>query len=381
MNINDARTSIDGIDEKLVELLKQRMELSKEIATYKQENSLPVLNKAREREILNKVSELSGNELESYMHVLFSTLFGVSRSYQNRIVSTNSPLKAKIENALKSTEPIFPSRAVVACQGVEGSFSQIACDKLFKTPNIMYLNEFDGVFQAVDKGLCKYGVLPIENSTAGSVNEVYDLMKKNKFYIVRSIQLRVEHNLLAKKGCKLSDIKEIFSHEQAINQCNEFLKSLDADVKVTVCENTAIAAKMVSESNRDDVAALSSRECAQLYNLTILDNNIMNNDNNYTRFICISKNLEIYPGADKLSLMLCLPHKPGSLYGIISRLASLGLNLTKLESRPIPGKNFEFMFYFDIEANVSSSDVVRLLCELDDEVDQFVYLGSYSEIF
>ncbi len=379
MDINDARNNIDEVDNELVRLLKKRMEIVKYVAKYKQENTLPVFDKVREREILNRVADLSGDDLENYMQILFSTLFSVSRSYQNRILASQNPLKTNIENAVKNTPEIFPSRAVVACQGVEGAYSQVACDKLFTNPNIMYFNGFDGVFGAVDKGLCKYGVLPIENSTAGSVNEVYDLMKKNKFYIVRSIQMRIEHNLLAKKGAKLSDIKEIFSHEQAINQCSGFLKSLG--VKVTVCENTAIAAKHVYESERNDVAALSSRDCADLYNLCILSDNVMDSDNNYTRFICISKDLEIYPGANKVSLMLWLPHKPGALYGIISRLSSLGLNLTKLESRPIPGKSFEFMFYFDLDANVSSPDVVRLLCELDDELEQFVYLGSYSEVF
>ncbi len=379
MDINNARNDIDKIDNELVELIKKRMGIVKNVAQYKQENSLPVFDKSREREILNRVAELSGEELANYNQILFSNLFSVSRSYQNRIITSQSPLKTNIESAIKNTPDIFPSRAVVACQGVEGAYSQAACDKLFSNPNIMYFNEFEGVFGAVDKGLCKYGVLPIENSTAGSVNEVYDLMKKNKFYIVRSIQMRIEHNLLAKKGVKLSEIKEIFSHEQAINQCSEFLKSLD--VKVTVCENTAMAAKYVYESDRNDVAALSSRDCAELYNLCILSDNVMNSDNNYTRFICISKNLEIYPGANKVSLMLWLPHKPGSLYNIISRLSSLGVNLTKLESRPIPGKNFEFMFYFDLDANVASPDVVRLLCELDDELEQFVYLGSYCEVF
>lgn len=379
MDINDARDKIDSIDNELVELLKKRMEIAKKIAEYKQENSLPALNKSREREILNRVAELSGDELASYIQVLFSTIFSVSRSYQNRIITTNSPLKLSIENAVSTTYAIFPARAVVACQGVEGAYSQMACDRLFTNPNIMYFNGFEGVFQAVDKGLCRYGILPIENSTAGSVNEVYDLMKKNHFYIVRSIQLRIEHTLLAKKGTDIKSIKEIYSHEQAISQCSEFLKELG--VKVTECENTAVAAKMVAQSNREDVAALSSVECAKLYNLSIINEDVMNSDNNYTRFICISKSLEIYPGANKISLMLCLPHRPGSLYGIISRLASLGINLTKLESRPIPGKNFEFMFYFDVEASVSSPDVVRLICELDDEIDQFVYLGSYSEIF
>ena len=243
----------------------------------------------------------------------------------------------------------------------------------------MYFNSFSGVFQAVESGLCRYGILPIENSTAGSVNEVYDLMKKHNFYIVRSIKLRIDHNLLAKKGTKLSDIKEIYSHQQALDQCSEFLKSLKG-VKITVCENTAVAAKFVAESERNDVAAISSKNCAELYSLSVLSNTVQNNDNNYTRFICISKSLEIYPGADKVSMMFSIAHKPGTLYNVVSRFSTLGLNLTKLESRPMPGKDFEFLFYFDLNASIYDEKVPELLGEFDDEFDPFTFLGSYSEM-
>jgi chorismate mutase/prephenate dehydratase len=243
----------------------------------------------------------------------------------------------------------------------------------------MYMNSFQGVFQAVDKNLCRYGILPIENSVHGSVTQVYDLMEKYNFHIVRAIKLQVNHMLLAKNEADISKIKEIFSQEQALGQCSEFLSKLPG-VKITVCANTAVAAKLVTDSPRTDIAAISSKSCAELYGLVPICDKIQNSDNNYTRFICISKQLEIYPGADKTSLMFTLPHRPGSLYNIIARFAALGLNLTKLESRPIPGRDFEFMFYFDMDASIYSKEVISLLSELDSSPEKFVFLGSYLEI-
>lgn len=379
MDLQEARNSISRIDEELTSLFVKRMELSKEIAAYKKDNHMSVFDRSREREVVNHVCYLAGKDFESYIRVLYGTLLDVSRSYQRQLIGATSSLKERVQEAIRNTDPVFPSRAVVACQGVEGAYSQNACDKLFSLPNIMYFNSFSGVFQAVESGLCRYGILPIENSTAGSVNEVYDLMKKHNFYIVRSIKLRIDHNLLAKKGTKLSDIKEIYSHQQALDQCSEFLKSLKG-VKITVCENTAVAAKFVAESERNDVAAISSKNCAELYSLSVLSNTVQNNDNNYTRFICISKSLEIYPGADKVSMMFSIAHKPGTLYNVVSRFSTLGLNLTKLESRPMPGKDFEFLFYFDLNASIYDEKVPELLGEFDDEFDPFTFLGSYSEM-
>ena len=243
----------------------------------------------------------------------------------------------------------------------------------------MYFNSFEGVFNAVEKGLCQYGILPIENSSYGSVGAVYDLMQNYNFHIAKGIRLRISHNLMAKPGTTLSDVKEIFSHEQALGQCGDFLKELK-DVKVTVVENTAIAAKMVAESDRDDVAAICSKECADLYGLDVLKKQIQLSDNNYTRFICISKKMEIYPGSNKISLILSLPHTPRSLYLAISKFAALGINLTKLESRPIPGSDFEFMFYFDLDASVYSPELINLLSEMESQPETFVFLGCYTEV-
>jgi len=279
---------------------------------------------------------------------------------------------------MKKTPRLFPKSARVVCQGVEGAYSTIAAERLFSTPSILHVNTFEGAFSAIESGLCQYGILPIENSTAGSVNQVYDLMISRNFHIVRSVRIKVDHSLLVKPGTKKSEIKEIFSHEQAIRQCEGYLKAMG--VKVTACENTAVAAKMVAESDRTDIAALSSLRCAELYGLTALDKCVQDNANNHTRFICISKKMEIYPGADKTSLMMILSHRPGSLYKVLAKFYALGINLIKLESRPMPDRDFEFMFYFDLETSIYSDAFIRIICELGEICEEFKYLGSYSEV-
>ena len=244
----------------------------------------------------------------------------------------------------------------------------------------MYFNSFEKVFEAVEKGLCAYGVLPVENSAAGSVTAVYDLMQKHSFHIVRAVRLRVDHVLLAPPGVKLSDVREVASHPHALAQCTAFFKS-HPEIKAVPAANTAVAAKEVASSGRRDVAVIASRSCAELYGLRIVAEKIQDTVSNYTRFICISKGLEIYPDANKISIMLSLPHRPGSLAEIISKFAAIDVNLTKLESRPVPGVDFEFRFIFDFEASPSDGSVLSLLSELslDPEIEHFAFLGAYGE--
>lgn len=377
--LKDLREKIDAIDQQMVDLFKQRMEVSKEVAAYKRANGLPTLDAGRERALLGKVGEQAGEELADYTQSVYRTILAAGRSYQNACSGVTSKVYETIRKALDTTPDLFPQRATVACQGVEGAYSQIACDSIFKAPTILYFNTFEHVFKAVESGMCQYGVLPIENSTAGSVNAIYDLMTKHNFSIVRSARLKVSHNLLCKHGVKKEDIKEIFSHQQAISQCAGYLSTLKG-VKVTVVENTALAAQMVAQSERRDVAALSSRFCGELYGLNLLEQNVQDQDNNYTRFICISKNPEIYPGADRTSLMMTLPHKPGSLYNVLSKFYALGINLRKLESRPLPDREFEFMFYFDLECSVYAPEMERIFRDLEEESEHFRYLGTYNEV-
>ena len=379
MELQDYRKKIDEIDAQLTALFIERMQTAAQIAAYKKEHALSVLDAGRERQKLSEIAKLAGEEFEDAAMSLYSLIFELSRGYQSRLLGTNAELPKKIEAAIQNTPQLFPPKAIVACQGVEGAYSQQACEKLFRTPNVFYFSTFDAVFSAIEQGFCQYGIIPLENSTAGSVNKVYDLMTKHSFSIVKSVRLKIDHALLALPGAKLGEIKEIYSHEQAISQCSQFLQSL-GDVKIIRCENTAAAAKFVAESGRRDIAALAARSCVGLYGLECLQSSVQDQGNNYTRFICISKNLEIYPGADRTSLMMVLPHKPGSLYKVLSRFYALGVNLNKLESRPMPERNFEFMFYFDLDTSVYSPQFIQLMGELQSISEEFAYLGSYSEV-
>ena len=379
MELSEYRKKIDEIDAELLALFTKRMDVAAEIAEYKQEKRLPVLDLKREKQKLHEIEEQSREELSDYSFTLFSVLMELSRSRQNRILHRDSPETVAIETALRDTPPLFPEKAVVACQGVEGAYSGIACEKLFTRPSIFFFSTFDAVFTAVEKGLCRYGVIPVENSTAGTVNAVYDLMVKHDFRIVRSVRIKVDHNLLVKPGTKREEIREIYSHGQALSQCAAFLQGFP-NAKIIPCENTAVAAKMVAESKEPGVAALSSRSCAKLYGLENLMASVQDSDDNYTRFICISKKLEIYPGADHTSLMMVIRDEPGSLYNVLARFYALGINMHKLESRPIPGRNWEYRFYFDLDTSVYSPKFIQLMGELGEICEEYEYLGSYSEV-
>jgi len=378
-NLEEIRGSLDAIDDQLIDLFAQRMRLADDAAAYKKEKGLPILDTGRERQIINRVSLRAGEDLEHDAKLLYQTLFSVSRARQAAQLRASSPLTAALEEAARSVQDRMPQRVMVACQGTEGAYSQQVCDRMFEFADILYMNTFNDVFNAVERGMCPFGVLPIENSTAGSVTQVYDLMEKHRFHIVKAARQRVDHALLALPGTQLSDIREIVSHEQALRQCGAFLAA-HPEIKATPMENTAAAAARVSAEKRKDLAAIASRECASLYGLEAVSAAVADTDNNFTRFICIAKDLTVYRGANKISLMLSAAHRPGALYRLMSHIAVMGLNLTKLESRPIPGKDFEFRFFFDIEASIEDGAVRALMGQLESEADQFVFLGNYEEM-
>lgn len=379
MTIQELRENIDRIDQQIVQLYCERMETARQIGAYKRENHLPVRDTERERELLNRLAQQAGDQYEQGIRALYQQMLDHSRILQQLEGKPESSLGAQIRRAVDNAPALFPEKASVACQGVEGAYSQQACEKVFRYPSIMYCRTFENVFSAIESGLCRYGILPIENSLAGSVNSIYDLMMQHHCYIVRSVRVKIDHTLLALPGTKMEEIREIYSHEQAIQQCSAYL-SRHREWHVNVCSNTAAAAQMIQTSGRNDAAAISSGRCADLYGLECMASDIQNNGNNHTRFICISKEPEIYPGADHTSLMLTLPNRPGSLYQLLSRFNAQGINLTKLESRPLPGRDFEFMFSFDLDISVQSPSFARLIEELDATLDDFTYLGSYSEL-
>ncbi len=378
-DLSQVRTVINDIDDQLMDLFVKRINIVQRVAQCKRASGKPVLDPARERAILTRVSQRVGPELESHASLFFSTLFNVCRARQRSLLSGPSPLRSSITQTLRNSPKTFPTQATVACQGTEGAYSQIACSQLFPLPTILYFKTFDDVFHAVEKGLCRYGVLPIENATSGSVTQIYDLMVKHRFNIVREARLHINHVLLARPGITLDQITHVISHPHALSQCQAFLKE-HPEISATPVQNTATAAKQIaSDPEMIHTATISSPKCAELYNLDVLAENISTVTNNYTRFICISKAPEIYPQAHKITIRFALTNKPGSLHTIIAKFAAIGINLTKLESRPILGMDFEFSFTMDLDATIHNPQVVDLLAELDQDPDvqHFTFLGAY----
>jgi chorismate mutase/prephenate dehydratase len=383
--LRSLRENIDQIDNELLRLIERRMEVAESVGRFKKDNALPVRDRERERQVLYRLCEQSRPELKGYIKSIYSVLFEASSSHQIKELHSGNPSKVQqlIESATKPRGVEFVKSATVACQGAPGAYSQIACDKLFRPADIMYCKDFEAVFKAVQGGLCKYGILPLQNIYASSVDKVYNLMSSYGFYIVRSIKLPIVHTLLAAPGAKLSDITEIISHEQAIRQCadSDFMRELSArGVKVTTCENTAFAAKAVADSGRSDIAAIASRECAEIYGLSVLSDSVQAIDSNHTRFVCVAREPEIYEESDKTGLMLELSNEAGSLYNILAKFNVNDINMTKLESRPIPGRDSAFRFYFDLDTPTFSPELKRVLFELEREVIKFDYLGTYREL-
>ncbi|MBQ4199659.1 MAG: chorismate mutase [Kiritimatiellae bacterium] len=378
--LKDIRDEINGIDESMRELFVRRLAVAAEVAEAKRAQGAPVLNPEREREILSRVAKEVGPDMENEARLFFTTLFSISRGRQRAALQDENALVKQIADAVEKTPDQFPSLATVACPGTEGAYSQQATSQLFSFPTILYFRNFENVCGAVEKGMCDYGVLPIENSAVGSVPAIYDAMAQHQFKIVRAMRMRIRHVLLAPKGVKLSDVKEVTSHPHAIAQCSAFLLS-HPEMRTVPASNTAAAAADLAASGRRDEAVIASRACAELYGLDVLAEDISNVASNYTRFICISKDLQIYPDASKMTLMMSLAHHPGALSGVLAKFASLGVNLSKLESRPVPGSDFEFRFVFDIEASPRDPRVVKLLAGFasDPEIEHFTFLGAYDE--
>ena len=378
MELSEIREKIDVIDEQMLRLFLERMDLAEEIAAYKNEHHMPIVSRGREREILAKAAKQAG-ERERYAYHLFNTLFQLAKTRQAEMLSAPSRVGDLVKNALERGEAVFPKTGTVACQGVEGANSQTACDRLFPRGELRYVKTFDDVVQAVEAGECQFGVLPIENSSNGSVRAAYDLLQRHSLSVVRSVRLCIRHELLALPGTRLADIREIYSHEQAIGQCSRFLRELK-DVKVIPCGNTAMAAQKVAQEGNPGIAAISSHPCAQLYGLECVKDDIQNSDNNYTRFFCVAKDPAIYAGANRISLVVGCDNRPGALYEILSKFSALGINMTKLESCPVTGRNFEFVFFMEIEASVLEEGVLGMLEELERECVSLHFLGNYAEI-
>ena len=375
MDLELIRKEIDKIDDELVALFLKRSKLACDVAEYKKANNMQVFQKGREDFILDRVSEKSSPEMKNASRLLFQTIMDISKCRQQQILTEPNPFHIS-----KETDNC-PKVVTVT----KGSYSADACRKFFgESCKIDYFTDFYEVFRAVEKGTADFGVLPIENSTAGDVSETYDLMGKHNFYICKSTKIRIEHVLAVKKGVKPEDVKTVISKDIALKQCSGFLK--EKGYACEECSNTAAAARCVAEGN-GDTAAICSRSCAELFGLTPVAEDIADIKDNYTRFILISKKLYVSDKSSVISLSLSLPHTPGSLYRMLTRFAYCGLNLCRIESKPMPSTladvkddAFDFIFYLDFIGSINNGDVVKLLNNLEQESKYYRFLGNYEEL-
>ncbi len=376
MSLQPIREEIDRIDQELVTLFKKRMDCAKQVGEYKKTNGLSVLNEAREKEILDS-AETAGGEYGHAARLLFSSIMELSRALQHDITGSGKALRTLLESA----DFNFDNQASglkIACQGIEGANSHEAAITAFPNAKLVFFATWEDVFRAVQDEKADYGVLPVENSSAGSVSDVYDLLLKYRFFIAGALDLKIAHCLCALPQCTLSNIEQVWSHPQGLSQCSNYIAK--NNLAAVPCSNTAVAAQLVAQEKRLNCAAICSEKAAQAYGLKVLLRNFQNSRDNCTRFIILSKKLFIPEAADKISLCFSLPHVTGSLYNVLCRFSCHGLNLTKIESRPMQDKPFEYLFYLDFSGNVRSPHVMNLMCALSEELPQFNFFGNYQEL-
>lgn len=369
-DLNALRSQINEIDEALVDLFKRRMDVVYKVADYKIKNSMEVLDKNREKQIIDKhISNIGDENLKSQLHEFLEDLMSISRKAQQKLIQ-----RSLNENNNKNNTAV--ERA--GYQGVPASFSHQAAMEYFgeKTETVNY-SSFQEVFEALQNNEIKYGVLPIENSSTGGISEVCDLLGKYGCYIIGEKCIRVEHNLLGIKGAAVSDIKEVYSHTQGFLQCKKYFDN-HTDWRLIPYYNTAKSAEYVSMENTKSKACVASKKAAEMYNLNVLEANINYNRNNYTRFIVIGR--EINPGkqCDKISIAVTLPHKAGSLYSILKDFACNNLNMLKIESRPIQDKPWEYSFYIDFQGNIEDKEITDALDVIKKKSLDYKFLGNYQ---
>ena len=380
MELSEVRSQLDQIDAELLSLFVKRMELIDIVADIKQKDtSRPVYDPVRERAILMRVRENAGTEYGGAAHQLFRTILELSRARQAARLIPATTVAARVAAMCAGEKAVFPKEGRIAVSGIEGCHAGAAAERLFTRGDLVFMDGFPAVVQAVKAGLCQFGILPIENSSNGSVRQVYDLLREPDITVVRSARLLIRHVLLGAKHADIKQLRTIYTHEQAAGQCSKFLAKL-TDADIVPCVSTAHAAQRAAAAHDPTVAAIAGESCATLYGLTVLDDDIQNSDNNDTRFLCITKGAACYAGAERMSLLVSCNNSPGALYQMIAKISALGINMCKLESIPIPETNFAYRFLMDLECNIHQEGVLGLLCEMERSCDQFILLGNYTEV-
>ncbi|MBE6889327.1 MAG: bifunctional chorismate mutase/prephenate dehydratase [Ruminococcaceae bacterium] len=372
LDLTEIRKDIDKIDEQLLELFKQRMTLTGDVARYKAKNNMVVFQGDREKAIIERVKENSPEELKKSAAFLFMNIMDISKCAQAKDITPDDPI-VHISCIM--------DRPSVAVQGVEGAYGHAAYNNLFKSGNASFYASFAEVFEAVENGDVDYGILPIENNTAGEVTVNMELLEKHHVFINRTTTVECAHVLAAKKGVKEQDIKILFGHEQAIRQCDSYIESR-RDLTVIPYHNNGAAALMVSENASSELGCICSEECAEMHGLDILHKGIATDPNNATRFICISKNMEVYDGADTIAVSLSIPNFAGSLYRMLTKFAVNGINMSKIQSKPLPVEirlkyPDDHMFYIEFPGNINDSATRKLLKNFETEYNYFKLHGNF----
>ncbi|MBR0512601.1 MAG: chorismate mutase [Ruminococcus sp.] len=369
MDLKQLRDGIDDIDKEILSLFMKRMELCKGVADYKKEHKMPVFQGGREQQIIDRIKALTNApELENGTSALFTNIMDISKILQNRTILTDS-------HDYSFTAPDFAGAKRVGCQGTSGANSEAAAEKVFGRREFTFYPSFEDVFKAVQAGEMEYGVLPVQNSTAGSVDSTYDLMANYPFYIVKMVTLEIDHCLAAKKGTKLEDITCVYSHRQALSQCEVFLSK--TKLKKSEYSNTATAAEKVLRSS-EPIAAICSTSCAEKLGLEIIARDIADCTINRTQFIIISKDLQVADESDAVSVMLTIPHKEGSLYRLLTKFYVNGMNLLRIESRPIRDGSFDVMFFLDFSGKLTDPSVKAVLRDLEENLSNFRCIGTFK---
>lgn len=375
VDLSISRQQIDEIDSEIVELFEKRMEVANEVAKYKMETGKPVFDKEREDQKLEKLASLShGKFNERAVRELFSQIMSISRKYQYGVL----PHTDDVTDFRKIEEIFTEKNATVYYFGVPGTHTQQAMEDVFGTEvNGVSCQSFQGVMEAVEKGEADFGVLPIENSSTGGISANYDLLLNYSNSIVGQYVMKIDQCLLALPGTSLSDIKTVFSHPQGLLQSREFMNE-HPDYEGIEYGSTAAAAKKVAEDKNKTQAAIASRRAAREYGLEIVADSIQQEKNNCTRFIIIGKEPVYTKNSNKLALCIELPHRSGTLYRILSHFLYNDLNMTQIESRPIPGKNWEYRFFVDVEGNLDDAAVQNALRGVKEEAAFMRVLGNFE---
>ena len=377
--LDELRREIDAIDRQMTELFRRRMEVTRQVGEYKLARGLPVLDQARERQVLAEKAALAGPELAPAAVRLYQTVMALSRRQQRDLTGerADNPGLRRFKAAMDSLrQPVEDPRVVY--QGVPGAYSEQAClDWFGPGVNTQGLEQFEDCFLALKEGRADYAVLPIENSSTGAIRQIYDLLTRYEFYLVGETTVRVEHCLMAPKGATLDTITHVYSHEQGLFQCEQYLNAHPAWRQVPQAD-TAGSAQMVAGTGDITKAAICSARAAEIYGLEILARGINHNSHNTTRFVVVSPVPELRPGADKLSTLFVLPHEAGSLNEVLTVLAVHGLNMVKLESRPIPEHSWEYMFFLEFTGSVTQPDTADAIHELAQTTGDFRVLGNFK---